>query len=219
MSCSLTFIRVLRIKNDTENWVSCHDVISVVTDVIVDCRYDNLRCHQWQHFWRHDDSQISMSCIKSEQKLPFLLQTSEGVNSDHIRWGEAFVVVFSVTSASSFRSVEGYVHRVLRQKRLDRERPPVLIVANKSDLCHHSQVSEEDINGLSDKLRCPAYRTSASDDYPSVVEAFTNLFDQALARYPIKSGQWTRRNGASKIAQIRETLKSLAEFRNRTNTF
>ena len=62
----------------------------------------------------------------------------------------------------------------------------------------------KDIDGLSDKLRSPAHRTSASNDYPCVVEAFTNLFHQALAWYPIKSGRWTRRNGALKIAQIRE---------------
>ena len=41
----------------------------------------------------------------------------------------------------------GYVHQMLRQKQLTGRRTPILIVAKKGDLCHHSPVSDEDTPG------------------------------------------------------------------------
>ncbi len=163
---------------------------------------------------------ISWICIKN---CLFFQDSSISRWVDHIKWGDAFVIVFSVTSKYSLQQVEPTFRKILDQKTGEKgECPPVVIVGNKNDLCHLREVRDSDIKRLETKLKCPVIETSASDSYSSVVDAFTSLFDQVLkSQHCGKNGdkKGPKKNDTSHMAQLRETLRSLADFRSRTNTF
>lgn len=92
-------------------------------------------------------------------------------------------------------------------------RPAVIILANKCDLCHQRQVSEQEVAELQQRLHCPTIHTSASDSYNNVLQAFSLLFDLLL-----RNGK-RKILGSSKIAQLKDTILSLTSYRSRTNTF
>ena len=48
-------------KPDAPKTESCNDTNSVVFGDIGNCRYENLRCHQWRRIWHHEDSRFSLS--------------------------------------------------------------------------------------------------------------------------------------------------------------
>ena len=64
---------------------------------------------------------------------------------DHyMRSGEGFLLVYSITSRSSFEAVSEFYRQILRVK--DKDSFPVILVANKSDLEYERQVG---MNGSS----------------------------------------------------------------------
>lgn len=56
-----------------------------------------------------------------------------------MRTGEGFLLVYSLTSRESFEEIVTFHDQILRVK--DREKFPMVIVANKSDLENERQVS------------------------------------------------------------------------------
>ena len=58
--------------------------------------------------------------------------------------GEGFLLVYSITSRSSFEEIFDFQRQILRVK--DAERVPMVVIANKSDLEYERQVG---MNGAS----------------------------------------------------------------------
>ncbi|XP_045615698.1 ras-related and estrogen-regulated growth inhibitor isoform X2 [Procambarus clarkii] len=109
---------------------------------------------------------------------------SEGVSSTHTRWGEGFVVVYSVDDAASFRHAGAILDSLQRLKA-----PiyvPVILLANKRDLDPGRQVSVEEGQALSLQHGCQFYEVSAAESHVGVTLAF-----QALLR-ETRSLQLTR---------------------------
>ncbi|XP_071534752.1 ras-related and estrogen-regulated growth inhibitor-like isoform X2 [Panulirus ornatus] len=109
---------------------------------------------------------------------------SEGVSTSHTRWGEGFVVVYSVDSSSSFHEARAILDALQRLKA-----PlyvPVILLANKRDLDPGRQVSVEDGQALSLQHGCQFYEVSAAESHVGVTLAF-----QALLR-ETRSLQLTR---------------------------
>lgn len=61
------------------------------------------------------------------------------MREQYMRTGEGFLLVYSITSRSSFEEVSTFYQQVLRVK--DRDYFPVVMVANKCDLESERQVS------------------------------------------------------------------------------
>ncbi|KAI0234023.1 RAS1 protein, partial [Massospora cicadina] len=57
----------------------------------------------------------------------------------YMRTGEGFLLVYSLTSRESYEEITTFHEQILRVK--DREKFPMVIVANKSDLETERQVS------------------------------------------------------------------------------
>ncbi|TPX46655.1 hypothetical protein SeMB42_g02329 [Synchytrium endobioticum] len=76
-----------------------------------------------------------------------------------IRDGEAFLLVYSITSRSTFEHVDKFHHQCQRVK--DSDKTPILIVGNKNDLTLERQVTRDEGTLLAKKLRCEFVETSA----------------------------------------------------------
>lgn len=116
--------------------------------------------------------------------------------------GEGFLVVYSITSRSTFERVERIVERVIRVKddvssptySSDpygrspqspttpggpgaRRRAPIVIVGNKRDLYNAREVSTEEARVLATRLGCDFYETSAKAN-TNVEAAFKSIVRQ-----------------------------------------
>ncbi|XP_069984391.1 ras-related and estrogen-regulated growth inhibitor [Penaeus vannamei] len=108
----------------------------------------------------------------------------ESVSPAHTRWGEGFVVVYSVDDLMSFHEARVILDGLQRLKA-----PlyvPVILLANKRDLDPGRQVSVEEGQALSLQHGCQFYEVSAAESHVGVTLAF-----QALLR-ETRSLQMTR---------------------------
>jgi GTPase KRas len=104
------------------------------------------------------------------------------MREQYMRTGEGFLLVYSITSRSSFEEISTFQQQILRVK--DVEGYPIIVVANKSDLPEERQVSTQGMSpetGLSiegkelaRQLGCEFIETSAKNRI-NVDEAFYTL--------------------------------------------
>lgn len=76
-----------------------------------------------------------------------------------VREGNAFILVYSVTSTSSFLEIEEHHRNIMLVH--DNEKVPIVLVGNKTDLAHERQVSTEDGRKLAKHYGIPFVETSA----------------------------------------------------------
>lgn len=110
-----------------------------------------------------------------------------------IKAGQAFVLVYSITSKGSLSSIEQQffpqIVRIKEQQRRQREQEPgvdtggdcsqpskpiVVLIGNKSDLESHRDVSYDEGAAVAKRLGCPFFETSAKLD-TNVVESLFEL--------------------------------------------
>ena len=97
----------------------------------------------------------------------------------YIRDGDCFLIVFSITSRSSFEMVRIIYQQLCRL--LDLDQPPCVIAANKVDLADHREVPTYEIAELANQLKCPYFETSAKTRI-NVEEAFFQACREALPK-------------------------------------
>ena len=76
-----------------------------------------------------------------------------------MRTGQGFLMVFAITSRSSFEELVGFKDQILRVK--DADRVPMVVVGNKSDLESERQVSNQEGGDLARSFGAPFFETSA----------------------------------------------------------
>jgi len=76
-----------------------------------------------------------------------------------IRDGEGFLLVYSISSRSTFERVERFRDQITRVK--DTESIPLILVGNKCDKVTEREVSREEGMGLAKKLGCEFIESSA----------------------------------------------------------
>ncbi|CAL4171236.1 unnamed protein product, partial [Meganyctiphanes norvegica] len=116
-------------------------------------------------------------------------QTESVVQDSHARWGEGYMLVFSLTDRSSFNALTE-IHTYLAQHK---QTPnfSCVIIANKIDLGHLSEVTEEEAEEMASELGATLFLTSACDGSPSISEAFAELHRDIVRR------RWSRRRRSS----------------------
>jgi GTPase KRas protein len=77
----------------------------------------------------------------------------------YIRSGEGFLLVYSVTSKSSFNEISVLQKQICRVK--DSDNVPMLLVANKCDLTNERVVSVEEGKAMARRFKCRYVETSA----------------------------------------------------------
>jgi small GTP-binding protein len=136
------------------------------------------------------DSYRKQCVIDDEVALLDVLDTAgqeeySAMREQYMRTGEGFLLVYSITSRSSFEEISTFQQQILRVK--DRDYYPMVVVANKCDLEHERQVSTQGIaihcilrlmwaegKALANSFGCKFIETSAKNRI-NVDEAFYSL--------------------------------------------
>jgi len=97
------------------------------------------------------DSYRKQCVIDDEVALLDVLDTAgqeeySAMREQYMRTGEGFLLVYSITSRSSFEEISTFQQQILRVK--DRDYYPMVVVANKCDLEHERQVSTQGMSKL-----------------------------------------------------------------------
>ena len=75
------------------------------------------------------------------------------------RDGEGFLLVYSISSRSTFERVERFRDQIIRVK--DSDTVPLMLVGNKCDKITEREVSREEGMNMAKKLRCEFIESSA----------------------------------------------------------
>ncbi|WFD26031.1 RAS1 protein [Malassezia nana] len=136
-----------------------------------------------------EDSYRKQCSIDNEMALLDVLDTagqeeySSAMREQYMRTGEGFLLVYSMTSRSSFEEISTYYHQILRVK--DREHFPMVLVANKCDLEQEREITTAGMSSygvaymaegyaFAREIGCPFVETSAKQRV-NVDEAFNDL--------------------------------------------
>jgi GTPase KRas protein len=100
------------------------------------------------------------------------------MRNQYIRSGNGFVLVYSITSRESFKSLPSFRDQIFRVK--DSDQYPLVVCANKADMEDRREVTKEEGLALAQKLNCPHFETSARTRV-NVEEAFNTLVRNMMA--------------------------------------
>ncbi|KAJ5076084.1 ras-like protein [Anaeramoeba ignava] len=81
------------------------------------------------------------------------------IRDTHLRSGDGFLVVFSITSRESFEEIPKFVDQIHKAK--ENDKIPVVLVGNKSDLEKQRQVPTKDAQKYAKSIKCQYVETSA----------------------------------------------------------
>ncbi|CAI9740090.1 ras-related and estrogen-regulated growth inhibitor-like [Octopus vulgaris] len=98
------------------------------------------------------------------------LNQDNGARDDVIRWGDGFMLVYSVTSRTSFDIILDIRRKIEDVKKA--AHVPVIVVGNKADMAHVRQVTHDEGRLLAIDFGCPFMEVSASEDVNKVLESF-----------------------------------------------
>jgi len=98
------------------------------------------------------------------------------MRDQYTKTGQAFMLVFDMTSRSSFDSLQNYFRQVTLVK--DTENAAIVIVANKCDLYQTRVVAMEEGQDVAKAWGCPYVETSAKNNI-NIGEAYSLIFRQA----------------------------------------
>lgn len=124
-----------------------------------------------------EDSYRKQVVIDDKVNILDILDTAgqeeySAMREQYMRTGEGFLLVYSVTSKTSFDELMTYYQQIQRVKDVDYV--PVVVVGNKSDLEEERQVAYEDGANMAKQMNAPFLETSAKQAI-NVDEAFYTL--------------------------------------------
>src|SRR5688500_4802976 len=94
------------------------------------------------------------------------------MRDQYMRTGQGFILVYAITSRSSFDEIGGFREQILRVK--DKDRVPMILVGNKCDLETERQVTTGEGQDLARSFGCPFFESSAKTRI-NVEESFYEL--------------------------------------------
>ncbi|XP_063906531.1 ras-related and estrogen-regulated growth inhibitor-like [Zophobas morio] len=133
-----------------------------------------------------------------------ILDTSKcaknGCLYEHIRWGEAFVIVYSVSDRHSFHEA-GEILGQLAKLKLPSYYTSLLL-GNKRDLDHSRQICVDDGQELSLHYGCQFYEVSAAENFAGVSLAFQSLLREARSVQLLKALPIRRKLGVNSVSKV-----------------
>jgi GTPase KRas protein len=100
-----------------------------------------------------------------------------------IRDADGFVLVYSITSHSSFEQIWTYQEQVIRVT--ENTKVPIILVGNKIDLGDKRQVENKEGIELTEKLHLHSFLESSAKTRENIEEIFVNLVRQIRKRKKI----------------------------------
>eukprot|EP00736_Rhodelphis_marinus_P009049 Rmarinus@m.10025 len=143
-----------------------------------------------------EDSYRKQTTIDDETCLLDILDTAgqeeySAMRDQYMRTGQGFLLVYSITSRSSFEEIASFREQILRVK--DADKVPMVIVGNKVDLEHDRQVTTVEGRDLAKSYGCPFMETSAKARI-HVEESFHELVRE-IRRYNKSNEESNKKSG------------------------
>lgn len=115
--------------------------------------------------------------IDNETCLLDILDTAgqeeySAMRDQYMRTGQGFILVYAVTSRSSFDEIAAFREQILRVK--DKDRVPLVLIGNKCDLAADRQVTTQEGQDLAKSFQSPFFESSAKTRV-NVEEGFYSL--------------------------------------------
>ncbi|XP_019621064.1 PREDICTED: ras-related and estrogen-regulated growth inhibitor-like, partial [Branchiostoma belcheri] len=113
---------------------------------------------------------------------------------DKIRWGDCFIIVYSITDKCSFDEITrikfliNHVHGLQNDRKFgssnDRKfEPPVMLVGNKKDLLLDRMVKSQEGENMAKMLGCMFFEVSTRESYGEVRMALDSLARECKRRF------------------------------------
>lgn len=170
--------------------------------------YDPTLEFTYKHQTMIDDDVVTMEILDTAG------QDVESIQSEgNVRWGEGFLVMYSVTDRESFNEVVNYKNYLDEVKKA--RNVTMVVVANKCDLDHCREVSTEEGERLAQDLACAFFESSACRGDQNIYDAFHELYREVTRRRRVmESSRQTRRR--SSIQSMKQVLnKTLTKINSR----
>jgi len=124
-----------------------------------------------------EDSYRKQVTIDEETCLLDILDTAgqeeySAMRDQYMRTGQGFILVYAITSRSSFDEIASFRDQILRVK--DKDRVPMVLVGNKCDLEAERQVTTGEGTDLARSFNAPFFESSAKTRV-NVEESFYEL--------------------------------------------
>ncbi|KAI8804532.1 ras-like protein 1 [Cladochytrium replicatum] len=147
-----------------------------------------------------EDSYRKQSVVDGETAILDVLDTAgqeeySAMREQYMRSGEGFLLVYSITSRSSFEEIQMFYQQILRVK--DRDWFPVVLVGNKCDLEAERVVGSHEGRELARLMRSRFMETSARLKI-NVDEAFHSLVRAIREESRLNGGGTSGGNQAQK---------------------
>ncbi|XP_050509688.1 ras-related and estrogen-regulated growth inhibitor-like [Diabrotica virgifera virgifera] len=123
-----------------------------------------------------------------------------GCYYEHIRWGEAFVIVYSIIDKHSFNEAKEILGELVKLKLPSYYAS--LLLGNKRDLDHSRKICIDDGHELSLKYGCQFYEVSAAEHFAGVSLAFHSLLKEARSVLLLRSLPIRRRLGVNSVSKV-----------------
>ncbi|XP_063218300.1 ras-related and estrogen-regulated growth inhibitor-like [Bacillus rossius redtenbacheri] len=123
---------------------------------------------------------------------------------DHIRWGEAFVVVYSVCDRRSFHEAREMLDQLSKLKLPSYF--TALLLGNKRDIDHFREVGVDAGHELSLQHGCQFYEVSAAENLAGVSLAFQSLLKEAHSLQLLKTLPISRKLGVNSVSKVLGTI-------------
>lgn len=142
--------------------------------------------------------------IVDYQGIPCVLEILDTAGQDtfsamrelYMKKGEGFVLVYSISSRTSFEDLYSIRENILRHK--NNKPVPMIIVGNKCDLIKKRKIDTREGKDLSKEFGCPFIETSAKTNL-NIPEIFNSLIDQIWSDNGVLNSESTSRKKACSI--------------------
>nr|XP_023689194.1 ras-like protein family member 11A-like isoform X1 [Paramormyrops kingsleyae] len=128
-------------------------------------------------------------CVSLQQVDGEGLICQEQINHS-IYWADGYMLVFSITDDSSYRTIHPLYQHVRRIH--PGGNIPIILVGNKSDLLRARQVAVEDGEALAAELGGAYFEASARENHEGVREAFLHLYQEISRTFRGANGEKRR---------------------------
>ncbi|XP_055908037.1 ras-related and estrogen-regulated growth inhibitor-like isoform X2 [Eupeodes corollae] len=147
--------------------------------------------------YRHN---ITFDSVTTEVEIMDTSKCAQGTCLyEHIRWGDAFVIVYSICDKPSFSNAQGCLEQLAKLKLPSYY--TTLLLGNKRDLDHARKISVNDGHELSLKYSCQFYEVSAAESFAGVSLAFQSMLREARSIQLLKALPMRRKLGVNSVSK------------------
>ncbi|XP_008198554.1 ras-related and estrogen-regulated growth inhibitor isoform X2 [Tribolium castaneum] len=147
--------------------------------------------------YRHN---VTFDNVTTEVEILDTSKCANGCLYEHIRWGEAFVIVYSVSDRHSFHEAQEILSQLAKLKLPSYYTS--LLLGNKRDLDHSRQICVDDGQELSLQYGCQFYEVSAAENFAGVSLAFQSLLREARSVQLLKALPIRRKLGVNSVSKV-----------------